>query len=79
MNSVIYEIPVMPADDDKRIYGDGLFGMDKVTLGKRKSHFINISSKAKEVPSLTRLCNTSEELCKSTLFLALANPSPVRL
>jgi hypothetical protein len=36
MNSVIYEIPVMPAYDDKRIYGDGSYGMGKVTLGKEK-------------------------------------------
>jgi hypothetical protein len=37
MNSVIYEIPVTHACDDKRIYGDGSNVMDEVTLGKKKS------------------------------------------
>jgi hypothetical protein len=36
MNPVIYEIPVTPACDDKRIYGDGSNVMGNVTLEKEK-------------------------------------------
>jgi len=36
MNSVIYEIPIMSAYDNKRIYGDGSNVMGNVTLEKVK-------------------------------------------
>jgi len=36
MNSVIYEIPIMSAYDNKRIYGDVSNVMGEVTLGNEK-------------------------------------------